>query len=363
MKKKFVSMVLAVMAAIWFTSPAVAAAAAKGGQDIYPALKKEFGYRNFSRIKVVPSYTSISGRGSYVFGYFHITYIKSDTYKVEMDVRDRDNIEIFDIRKDGDALELQYGYRRYPYHGGSRKDIVAEVTVYAPELSEVSLSGQSTMTVSGGAFAGKNLNITMSGTSSLDGLSGKWDNVVLNLLGCARIGNLVIEAAAVDASLSGTAQISGASSVNAGNSKLKMLGCSSLSLLSFGSRSIGAALSGASVLNACKVNADSMDLTMLGSASCKVSGDMKTISAEISGAAELSISGSGDELAASVIGSAKLEARKFTVGTADISASGASSSEITVTKKLVTKTLGYASVDYYGHPAEVINRTSNVKGH
>lgn len=356
-------MALAVMAAIWFTSPAVAEAAAKSGQDIYPAMRKDFGYKNFSRIKVVPSYTSISGRGSYVFGYFHITYIKSNTYKVEMDVRDRDNIELFDIKKNGDALELQYGYRRYPYNHGSRKDIVAEVTIYAPELEEIALSGQSTMTVSGGAFSGKNLDITMSGVSSLDGLSGKWDNAVLNLLGCARIGNIAIESATLTANLSGTAQISGTSSVNAGSSKLKMLGSSSLSLLSLNSRSLEASISGASVLNADKVNADSMDLSMLGSASCNVSGNMKTVSAEISGAVNLSISGSGDELTASVVGASKLDARKFTVMTADISASGASSSEITVTKKLTTKTLGYASVDYYGHPAEVINRTSNVNGH
>lgn len=356
-------MLLAVMAVIWFTSPAVADAAAKGGQDIYPAMRKEFGYKNFCRIKVVPSYTSISGRGSYVFGYFHITYIKSDTYKVEMDVRDRDNMEMFDIRKNGDALELQYGYRRYPYHSGSRKDIVAEVTVYAPELEEAALSGQSTMTVSGGAFSGNSLNVDLSGASSIKGLSGRWDKVVLGLSGCSCLENCSVESGVLRINASGAVKISGTSSFNASEVNIDLSGAASLKTTSVRAGKINASMAGAPVFTSDRMDAASVMLTMSGSSSFRTSGNMESVSAGLSGAASADFSGTGKTLSLSASGSSALKARNFTVKSAELTVSGASSSALTVTENLETSVTGFATVDYYGHPKEVKSRTDNVRGH
>lgn len=365
MRTKFAWMTIAVMAAICLTSPAALyAGQAKSEQGTNQALRKEFSYKDFSRIKVSPSYSSISGRGTFIFGRFRITVIKSDTYKVVMDVRNREDIDLFDIRKSGDEIELLYGYRKYPYHSSPKNDIDAEVTICTPELSEITMSGQSTMTVIGGSFSGKSLNMRLAGASNLKGLSGKWDNAFLGISGCSEIENISVESRSLNLNASGATKVSGSSAFRATDyARIDLLGAASVKLISFNGGNAETSISGAANFVSERTDAASFKLSMLGGSSFRTSGNINEVSAVLSGAANAMFSGTGKNLVLSELGSASLKAKDFTVSSAKVSASGAASTTITVTEKLETDIRGAATLDYYGHPKEVRTIADNVRGH
>lgn len=364
MRMKLIMLASATIAALCLASPAVTyAGQVKGEQGTYPALKKDFSFRDFSNIRVKPSYSSISGRGTFIFGYFRITVVKSDTYKVEMNVRNREDIDLFDIRKSGNTLELLYGYRKYPYHSSPKKDIEADVIIHTPELSEITLSGISSMTISGEGFSGKNLTVNMSAASKLNGLSGKWDSAFMDISGCSEAENISVDSGTLKLNASGAAKISGKSGFSATDSRIDLSGAASLKFTAFHVGNLETDISGAAGFISDRMDARTLKLSISGGASFKTSGDLTAVSATLSGAATATLSGTGDKLSISGNGSASLKARDFTVKSAEISASGASASTLTVTERLETDVKGFASVDYYGNPKEVRSRTDNVRGH
>lgn len=99
-----------------------------------PAMRKEYGFNSFDAVRTVSRKRTVSGRGTYVTSSYKITYIKSDKCKVVMDVWDRDDIDLFEIRKNGNALELVTDMKKYPYKSPKVKSPVADVYIYAPFL-------------------------------------------------------------------------------------------------------------------------------------------------------------------------------------------------------------------------------------
>lgn len=328
-----------------------------------PAVRREYDFTSFNAIRTVSDGQTVSGRGRFVSTNYKISLVKSDHYKVIMEVWDRDDIDLFEIRQTGSALELVKKMKKYPYRSSNVSIPTATVTIYTPEFPSVTLSGNSQMSVSGGAFSGESLAVNLSGITKLEGLSGTWDKATITMSGSARIYNLSLTSGSCHITCSGVAEIGGISSINSDKVVLSMSGTSKISLENFRSESINATASGVSKFKTLEVNAGELCATLSGTSSFNFSGAIRKVSADMQGATSLFLKGTGNELAVSGRGTAVVNAEKFTVKDASLNMSGVSGASVTVTEKLETETSGNSHIDYYGHPKSVINKTGNVVRH
>ena len=253
--------------------------------------------------------------------------------------------------------------KKYPYRSSNVSIPSATVTIYTPEFPSVTLSGNSQMSVSGGAFSGESLAVNLSGITKIEGLSGTWDKATITMSGSTKIDNLTLTSGSCHITCSGVAEIGGISSINSDKVVLSMSGTSKTSLENFRSESINATASGVSKFKTLEVNAGELCATLSGTSSFNLSGAIRKVSADMHGASSLSLKGSGNELAVSGSGTAVVNAEKFTVKDASLNLSGVSGASVTVTEKLETETSGNSHIDYYGRPKSVINKSSNVVSH
>lgn len=328
-----------------------------------PAVRREYDFTSFNAIRTVSDGQTVSGRGRFVYTNYKISLVKSDHYKVIMEVWDRDDIDLFEIRQTGSALELVKKMKKYPYRSSNVSIPSATVTIYTPEFPSVTLSGNSQMSVSGGAFSGESLAVNLSGITKIEGLSGTWDKATITMSGSTKINNLTLTSGSCHITCSGVAEIGGISSINSDKVVLSMSGTSKISLENFRSESINATASGVSKFKTLEVNAGELCATLSGTSSFNLSGAIRKVSADMQGATSLSLKGTGNELAVSGRGTAVVNAEKFTVKDASLNMSGVSGASVTVTEKLETETSGTAHIDYYGRPKSVINKSSNVVSH
>lgn len=328
-----------------------------------PAVRREYDFTSFNAIRTVSDGQTVSGRGRFVSTNYKISLVKSDHYKVIMEVWDSDDIDLFEIRQAGSALELVKKMKKYPYRSSNVSIPTATVTIYTPEFPSVTLSGNSQMSVSGGVFSGESLAVNLSGITKLDGLSGTWDKANITMSGSAKIGNLSLTSGSCHITCSGVAEIGGISSINSDKVVLSMSGTSKISLENFRSESINATASGVSKFKTLEVNAGELCATLSGTSSFSFSGAIRKVSADMQGATSLFLKGTGNELAVSGRGTAVVNAEKFTVKDASLNLSGVSGASVTVTEKLETETSGNSHIDYYGRPKSVINKSSNVVSH
>lgn len=328
-----------------------------------PAVRREYDFTSFNAIRTVSDGQAVSGRGRFVSTNYKIALVKSDHYKVVMEVWDRDDIDLFEIRQTGSALELVKKMKKYPYRSSNVSIPTATVTIYTPEFPSVTLSGNSQMSVSGGAFSGERLAVNLSGITKIEGLSGTWDKATITMSGSTRIDNLTLTSGSCHITCSGVAEIGGISSINSDKVVLSMSGTSKISLENFRSDSINATASGVSKFKTLEVNAGELCATLSGTSSFNLSGAIRKVSADMQGATSLSLKGTGNELAIAGRGTAVVNAEKFTVKDASLNMSGVSGASVTVTEKLETETSGNSHIDYYGRPKSVINKSSNVVRH
>lgn len=328
-----------------------------------PAVRREYDFTSFNAIRTVSDGQAVSGRGRFVSTNYKISLVKSDHYKVIMEVWDRDDIDLFEIRQAGSALELVKKMKKYPYRSSNVSIPTATVTIYTPEFPSVTLSGNSQMSVSGGAFSGERLAVNMSGITKIEGLSGTWDKATITMSGSTKIDNLTLTSGSCHITCSGVAEIGGISSINSDKVVLSMSGTSKISLENFRSESINATASGVSKFKTLEVNAGELCATLSGTSSFNLSGAIRKVSADMHGASSLSLKGTGNEMAVSGSGTAVVNADKFTVKDASLNLSGVSGASVTVTEKLETETSGNSHIDYYGRPKSVINKSSNVVSH
>lgn len=328
-----------------------------------PAVRREYDFTSFNAIRTVSDGQIVSGRGRFVSTNYKISLVKSDHYKVIMEVWDRDDIDLFEIRQTGSALELVKKMKKYPYRSSNVSIPSATVTIYTPEFPSVTLSGNSQMSVSGGAFSGESLAVNLSGITKIEGLSGTWDKATITMSGSTKIDNLTLTSGSCHITCSGVAEIGGISSINSDKVVLSLSGTSKISLENFRSESINATASGVSKFKTLEVNAGELCANLSGTSSFNLSGAIRKVSADMHGASSLSLKGTGNEMAVSGSGTAVVNAEKFTVKDASLNLSGVSGASVTVTEKLETETSGNAHIDYYGRPKSVINKSSNVVSH
>ena len=112
---------------------------------VNPAMRREYDFKSFNAIRTVSRTQSIYGRGKFVSTSYKISLVKSDHYKVVMEVWDKDDIDLFEIRKSGGVLELVTDVKKYPYRSSNISAPCATVTIYTPDFPSVTLNGTSRM--------------------------------------------------------------------------------------------------------------------------------------------------------------------------------------------------------------------------
>ena len=330
---------------------------------VNPAMRKEYDFKSFNAIRTVSRRQSVSGRGRFVATCYKISLVKSDHYKVVMEVWDRDDIDLFEVRREGNTLELVTDIKKYPYRTSTPDAPCATVTVYTPEFPRVTLSGTSRMSVSGGAFSGDELSVTLSGVTKIDGLSGTWNKANITMSGTARMDNLTLKSGTCYLTCSGVPEIAGRSSIYSDKVQMSMSGVTSIVLDNICSGLVNVTASGPSRLNSPEVNIRELIADLSGTSSVKFVGKIGKISAEMQGASSLSLRGNGNEVTVSASGTSTLHAKNFTVKDASMKLSGVAGATVTVTEKLETETSGCSHIDYYGNPKTVNNKSNNVVKH
>ena len=328
-----------------------------------PAMKKEYDFKNFNAIKTTPKSRSISGRGTFVFSSYHITLVKSDQYKVEMKVWDRDAIDMFEIRQNGEVLELVTDYKKYPYHSSKKDDPYADVIIYTPKLVSVSLTGANSLSVSGGEFSGNTLMLDLNSASKMSGLSGTWNNINIKMTGASKVIDLDLTGKTCKMDCDGAADVKGRSSLKVDKLSLLMTGATSATFDNIKAKILSVNLNGAARLTSADVCSCELQFNMTGGSSSEISGKNDAVSAELSGAAKLNLSGDGRTLTVTAAGGSSLRAKYFNVKEGSFNLSGAASVETNVSEKLNAETLGGSVLDYYGHPMVVITKTDRVRAH
>ena len=325
-----------------------------------PAMKKEYSFKGFDTIRTVYKEKSLSGRGTFLSSVYRVTLIKSDHYKVEMSVFDRDDLDMFEIRKNGNALELMVDIGKYPYHT-SKSAPSADVIIYAPELNGVVLSGGSSMSVSGGDFSGESLSVKLSGAAKLSGLSGTWNRLCMDMCDASKAENIVLKSKSCSLDCSGASVISGMSSISADLLTLQQSGATSLSFGKVQAGTVKADFSGAAKCSITDVDAGMIQAGLSGSSHLVASGKISSVSVDMSGASVMTLSGEGKTMNVVASGVSNLKSKDFRVKEAKLELSGAAGVVATVSDKIAVETSGRAHVDYYGHPANVECRSDNVR--
>ena len=100
------------------------------------------------------------------------------------------------------------------------------------------------------------------------------------------------------------------------------------------------------------LNGEKLDVITSGASKAVLDVILKELKSNVSGASTLVLSGATENHVAEVSGAASLKAAKMSSMVTEINASGASSSKISVNKKIVANASGASSIKYFGEPAE-----------
>ena len=98
---------------------------------VNPAMRKEYDFKSFNEIRTVSRRQSLSGRGRYVTSRYKISLVKSDHYKVVMEVWNRDDIDLFEVRRVGNTVELVTAIKKYPYHSKAEDPLCDSDYIYS----------------------------------------------------------------------------------------------------------------------------------------------------------------------------------------------------------------------------------------
>lgn len=187
------------------------------------------------------------------------------------------------------------------------------------------------MSVSGGAFSGDNLSVTLSGVAKIDGLSGTWNRANITMSGTARMNNLTLKSGACYLTCSGVAEIAGVSSISSDKVQLSMSGATSIKIDNINSGIVDATASGAGKLSSLEVNASELIANLSGASAVKFTGKSENLSRDAG--SFLSVSPwkwkRSDCLR---IRNFYLECQEFTVKDASLKLSGVAGATVTVTE-------------------------------
>lgn len=99
------------------------------------------------------------------------------------------------------------------------------------------------------------------------------------------------------------------------------------------------------------------DLVVSGASVCQLDMNVTNLDAIVSGASYLNMTGTGEQLTAEITGASVVKAFSFPVSRAEISASGASVGQVTVSDVLLANASGASEITYRGDPT-VTSQTS-----
>ena len=109
-------------------------------------------------------------------------------------------------------------------------------------------------------------------------------------------------------------------------------------------------VSGASDVHLGPLSADAVTLDVSGASRVEGSASLGEVAGEVSGASAVGLAGSADGLRLEASGGSRLELFQLTAQTADLSVSGGSRAEVTVTGKLDAEASGGSRIEYAGDP-------------
>ena len=109
-------------------------------------------------------------------------------------------------------------------------------------------------------------------------------------------------------------------------------------------------VSGASDVHLGPLSADAVTLDVSGASRVEGSASLGEVAGEVSGASAVGLAGSADGLRLEASGGSRLELLQLTAQTADLSVSGGSRAEVTVTGKLEAEASGGSRIEYAGDP-------------
>ena len=236
---------------------------------------------------------------------FDVVLVKSSQTKAVVEVNDflEDYVQ---ISRSGDGV-VTVGMRNMgrsvnrEFNNLPEKQRKMQLTLYLPSINTIRLSGASDI-VAEESFSGEN----------------------------------------VDIQLSGAADIKGRLTISSERVKLQCSGASDASLDLPATRDLVVVASGAS----------DVDITARGVAYSKLG---------VSGASDLTIKGNGEKGEWAVSGASEIKGDGFVAKEINVTASGASSARVNVTRTLTTETSGSSSIRYAGKPAHINNLSSSVR--
>lgn len=360
---KFLLFVTAALSAVVISGTKLSASEAAQG-DSKP-VRTELEVKNFDSIVTRRFPENISGRGTFVGSVVEIEIIQSSTYGAELIVADEKDQDMFKVEQSGSTLNVLTGIRNYPYKYPKAREgrPHAKLILKMPSVKSISLSSSHSL-VSTGVFRGKDLNISLSGTSTLSGLKGDWNNISLSLSGGSSLSNVDFAADIVECELSGAAEWKNDSVVSAEKEfSVDVSGGSEIILQRINASNVDARASGAAKLVSRDVKIGYLKLSLSGGASSNLNGTIDDSKFVLSGGADMKLAGSGNGLYLSGSGGAIFSAKQMSFREADVELSGGASATLTVTDRLSVSATRGASLDYYGNPAKVENKSSNIRAH
>lgn len=123
----------------------------------------------------------------------------------------------------------------------------------------------------------------------------------------------------------------------------------------------GVDFSGASKANVARFSGvKSMDIEVSGASQVTMSLSAPKVTVDLSGASSLTLNGDGDVLTGEVSGASSFKGRDFSVKTANIDASGASSAAVLASNTINAEASGASSIRYSGSVKDVHTSTSGA---
>lgn len=270
---------------------------------------------NYSTVFDNMEFTQIEADGN-----FDITLIKSDKCRIEVEYKEKGDMEIFTVKTNGETLILDAEMSKSRKKGlisigGSVPE--AKVTIYARQISSIYMAGSCELE-SKDAFGAQKFYLQTVGASSIEGVN--------------------IDATYLECYASGASEMSFTASISEGN--LKTEGSAELKVST-----------DAGTLYAEAYGSSEMELEVR---------DNSELQVKSSGAAEITIEGDGYESEFIASGASDIKATEFTCETVNVQCSGSARANVFASESLTASASGASTVRFAGNPANVSENTSGA---
>ena len=131
-----------------------------------------------------------------VTGQIDVQLVQSKDERVVVSVVRESDKDVFKIEKIGNTLKLNAGDKEVDAAGHPDRP-EAVVTVYTKDINRLEMGGANELTASG-YFTGRSMNLKIYGASDVHGLSGRWNDLNVNLSGAADLSMVKVDVSNVN---------------------------------------------------------------------------------------------------------------------------------------------------------------------